>query len=911
MSEYASRALIISVEPAVLELCQQVLQNIDLAPYATPSSQQAVDLLRHDLFDLVLLDLSGSETVSFTPLEQIRAQDSSIPIVLLTGIADLEHLVQATHTGAQAILLKPFSATVLRNTVTNVLQRRRVLRTQNRVDALRPLVQISERLLAELDLPRLYDLIIETMRVELKANRASLMLWDADEGVLRIAALSGLPPQVMIGQRVEVDGSLAGWVASHRQPLLVNSKQCAISELQPALTNDRITSALSVPMITGGRVQGVLNAAKTYAGQPFTEADQELLALLAGQAAIAIENARLYNLAQRRADRLALLYRVSTAVTGSLDLEQIIVTTMRQISAELRIDHGYFFLSAGTPPRLLQYMTLSYGALSALQPLDLPADTGIIGQVLSDGKPRVLPATSIEDATTDQSRAVPTWEQIMPIIGASHKSDPPANDLEPIRYRLSPAPYWLCVALASEQGICGAIELLGQPGQCFGEDDIQFMTALATPVAMAIEKAHLHASVAHSEARYRALLEHATEAVLLLDAQGRQIIDANPAAEQLSGFSREELLTTAIEHVLPRVDEMIADLCGESQELPGQNLRSEQSRAAFPVRSANGSLALSVAHPHTQRDLPDASEIESFLVTSDGRSVPVSLSVSQVPYNGQQLLLVMARDSSERQRIAQQLLQTEKLAAVGRLSASIAHEINNPLQAIHNSLHLLNNRPLSDEKRQMYLSMAQDEVQRLITTVQRMLDFYRPSRDGVGMYLTSMHDLLDSVLALTQKQLQTSHVQLICEWSDNVPRVLAIGNHLKQVFLNLILNAIESMPNGGSLTIRTCTVEKPGVQEHTGSVPTSTVGAVGHRVLGPSVLIEFSDTGQGIPPDILPKIFEPFYTTRSTGTGLGLAISYSIIEQHNGELSVHSIYGEGTTFRIRLPIPLDIDAPLQ
>ena len=887
----------------VLELCHQVLDHADFAVQFVDTIEQALDKLWHDLFDLVVLDWHVSAPYSLTSFTDIRGREPNIPIVLLMGTSDLEHVAQATRLGTQAVLLKPFSVADLRNTITSVLQRRRALRTQNRVAALRPLVQISQRLLAELDLPRLYDLIIETVRVELKADRASLMLLEEDATALRIVACSGLPSEVRLGQRVELAGSLAGWVAHQGQPLIVNSQHCSVPELQNVLVNDCLSSALSVPLMSSGQARGVLNAAKTHAGLSFTEADQELLVLLAGQATIAIENARLYHLAQRRADRLALLYQLSTAVTGSLDLEQIIGTTMRHISEAFHIDHGYIFLSAGDPQRLVQYISLHYAVVSPLTPLDVVANHGIIGRVLSDGHPRVEPATewSVSQPVQTLPPGVPPWERIIPVTETQpHTPCVSAPDLHPICYTFAPVPHWLCVALISDRGICGAIELLGRPGQQFGEDDIHLMTAMATPVAMAIETARLHASVAHSEARYRALLQHATEAVLLLDADGQRILDVNPAVEQLSGYTYAALLQIDPNSLLPGVKQ------AGSKVWIDEHTDNGSTPAVIPYTVSDfysAPLSTYYALPSTapSRTVTEAREIESLLVAKDGRNIPVAISVSRVPYDGQKLLLVMARDISERQRIAQQLLQTEKLAAVGRLSASIAHEINNPLQAIHSSLHLLNNRPLSEEKRQLYLTMAQEEVDRLITIVQRMLDFYRPARDGVGMRPTDLHELLDSVLALINKQLQTCQIRVVRDWASALPRVLAIGNHLKQVYLNLILNAIESMPEGGVLTIRTTMVDQLDNTGYHSLDVVSTTGSAGHRVSGPSVIVEISDTGQGISPDILPKIFEPFYTTRSTGTGLGLAISYSIVEQHQGELAVSSVLGQGTTFRLRLP----------
>ncbi len=231
-----------------------------------------------------------------------------------------------------------------------------------------------------------------------------------------------------------------------------------------------------------------------------------------------------------------------------------------------------------------------------------------------------------------------------------------------------------------------------------------------------------------------------------------------------------------------------------------------------------------------------------------------------------------------RSRLHKQLVHAEKLAGMGRLAASIAHEINNPLQAIHNSLHLLLSRPLNEEKRERYLSMAQMEVERLITVVRQMLDFYRPSYDG--MRPISIHGLLESVLGATAQQMRERSVLLEREWTERLPRVRGVGGHLKHVFTSLILNAITAMPDGGQLIIRT---------RVDGGQPGS---------IAPLVLVEFINTGPGIPDDEARTLFEP------KGADLELVISYGIIEQHGGMLSVRSD-NSGTTFRVALPMADD------
>jgi two-component system NtrC family sensor kinase len=224
-----------------------------------------------------------------------------------------------------------------------------------------------------------------------------------------------------------------------------------------------------------------------------------------------------------------------------------------------------------------------------------------------------------------------------------------------------------------------------------------------------------------------------------------------------------------------------------------------------------------------------------------------------------------------------QLVQAEKLAAMGRLAASIAHEINNPLQAIHNCLHLTLKKPLNEKKKTRYLGMAQEEVERLITIVQRMLEFYRPSKEGMAP--TDVRTIIENVLALSSKRLQHGKITVTKKLAPDLPVVDAVSDQLKQVFLNLVINAIEAMPQGGELCIETKLSED-----------------------GDELSVALTDTGVGLSEKEQENIFEPFFTTKATGTGLGLSVSYGIIERHGGRIKVQSEWGKGATFTVYLPL---------
>jgi signal transduction histidine kinase/CheY-like chemotaxis protein len=222
-----------------------------------------------------------------------------------------------------------------------------------------------------------------------------------------------------------------------------------------------------------------------------------------------------------------------------------------------------------------------------------------------------------------------------------------------------------------------------------------------------------------------------------------------------------------------------------------------------------------------------------------------------------------------------QLVQTEKLAATGRLAASLAHEINNPLQANHNSLQLMLSFQLEAQERQEYLKIADEEIERLMNLVASILEFARPPQRE--MRATNLNDVVERVLTLTAKYLQHRRVAIKRILTPDLPSVVVAPDELEQVFINLVLNAVDAMPEGGTLHVASRQGE------------------------GGRLAVAFSDTGHGIAPEDLERVFEPFFSTREDGTGLGLTVSHNVIERHGGEIAVESTPGQGTTFTVWLP----------
>lgn len=221
------------------------------------------------------------------------------------------------------------------------------------------------------------------------------------------------------------------------------------------------------------------------------------------------------------------------------------------------------------------------------------------------------------------------------------------------------------------------------------------------------------------------------------------------------------------------------------------------------------------------------------------------------------------------------MLQTAKLAAVGQLAASVAHEINNPLYAVRSSLYLVEQDLPPDAPQHEFLALAQQELGRIARIIARMRDFYKPIQSEYQP--TDLLDLIRETINLAATYLDHSAITTTAQLDPTLPPVVANGDQLRQVLLNLVLNACDAMSDGGTLTISAARD-------------------------GDMVQLEVRDTGIGIPADVQARLFEPFFTTKPSGTGLGLSVSYHIVAQHGGTLTIESVVGQGTRCIVRLPV---------
>jgi PAS domain S-box-containing protein len=240
----------------------------------------------------------------------------------------------------------------------------------------------------------------------------------------------------------------------------------------------------------------------------------------------------------------------------------------------------------------------------------------------------------------------------------------------------------------------------------------------------------------------------------------------------------------------------------------------------------------------------------------------------------------LMRDVTERKQTQAALLQSEKLATTGKLAASLAHEINNPLQAVIGCLGLAEESLArgQDDDFEEYVTIGLGELRRAADVVSRLRDLSRRA-DVQRAQPTDVNELIDRVLTVSRKQLKSHQVRVVRRLADDLPQPELVADRVQQIFLNLAFNAIEAMPDGGELTVSTRYDEEAD-----------------------EVVASFEDCGSGIPEEMVPKLFEPFFSTKSDGTGLGLFVSQNIAQEHGGRIEVESEQGVGSTFSVHLPV---------
>jgi two-component system, sporulation sensor kinase E len=348
------------------------------------------------------------------------------------------------------------------------------------------------------------------------------------------------------------------------------------------------------------------------------------------------------------------------------------------------------------------------------------------------------------------------------------------------------------------------------------------------------ERRKIEKELRESEQKFRSIFDHAMNGILLW-GQGYRILDVNPIACEIFQAEKEQLLHRPITEFIP-----------EKARKHFQRLIHQSER---------------VGEAYAEVDF-----------SNDGKQKIIEFALKKeiIPGVG----MMMLRDITERKEMELQIRKSDTLNIVGELAAGIAHEIRNPMTALKGFIQLLQGSIKEDYS--MYFNVIMSELKRIESIITEFLVLAKPQ--AIQYQQNDVCKIMQDTIDLINVQAMMHNVQIVADFAPQLPLIYCEPNQLKQVFINILKNAIEVMPKGGDITVRIWQIDRNHIR------------------------ISITDQGCGIPQDKIKKLGEPFYTTKERGTGLGLMVSYKIIEEHQGKIDVESEVGVGTTFYITLPI---------
>ncbi len=566
--------------------------------------------------------------------------------------------------------------------------------------------------------------------------------------------------------------------------------------------------------------------------------------------------------------RLDVIHRLGQLVTSSLDLSVVLQRVTHEVQPLVNADRVSVLLLDEDGE--IRFAATSGADADVLVGVTMPANVGVAGEVIQTAQP-----VWVGD---DESRNK-IYKVVDQVSGYS-------------TYSMLAAP------LILNGEVIGVIEAVHTNPYIFHPEELQVLQAAAQWAAIAIRNAQQHDNLMRRlrETQTISEINQAIASTLEITRVLQFIVEA--AHQLLPGAQRAviHLLDEEKQGLSPVAMTGLVDIDSETFRMrPGEGVAGKVISEGVTINITDTT--------RDERFLPLASksDIRSLLVVpvQSGQNRLGTISVQSAKANsfsaederllstlGVQAALAienarlyqdLERALQQEKSIRAQLVQNEKLAAMGKMIASVAHELNNPLQAIHNALYLLMLDEAQDEQAREDIQVALVEAERMGDLIARLRTVYRPVSSD-ELVPASLNPLIEEVYRLVATHLRHSGIAYDFMPDEDLPNVSMVPAYIKQVILNLFMNAVEAMPSGGNITIIT------------GS-------SVDHR----EVYLKITDSGHGIPAQVLPTIFEPFVTTKESGTGLGLTITHDIISQHGGRIDVHSELNHGTEFAVWLP----------
>jgi GAF domain-containing protein len=723
------------------------------------------------------------------------------------------------------------------------------------------LYDLGQQLILLRDVQQIAETVLEIAARVLDFQDSVFLLLDEAQKELYVIARRGCL-QGAGGLRLPLDGARGITVAAARsgQPIYVPDVR-----LDPryVYAGFAASSELAVPVQIEGRVLGVLNLESAQAGA-FSEADQELLSILANQAALALENARLHvgerrqaEEAARRHRELAALYAVAEAVNRPLDLGDLLQHALDSVIEVTQADGGAIRLLA---PHTNEIVLAAHRGLSETyvqRASRFPLSREIVGWVARSGQ-----AALSEDMWTDP-RVSPEVRELLKEVG--HRS-------------LAQVP------LRAQEQVVGTLGITARTPGFFNQDDLKLLNAIGQQVGVAIANAQLFedtrrkahklavlnavASVVNQPLPLQKIMDQAIAKVIEVmgtEAGGIRLLDEQTGELAIAsswGLSPEYIRVVDRIHLSEGI---VGHVAASGEPLVVKDVAQDP-------RSATGAAAAEGFHTFAVVPLKAKEQIVGTLgvVTRQHREFTAE-DMELLTAIGHQIGVAIAND-----RLRQEALAAERMAAVGRVAASVAHNLRSPLGGILRSAEFLARPELSPDTRQKLSQAIVSLTRRLINTSQEILDYVRGGRLPLRCDLCSLPEFLDGVLAVLEVDFSDRGIEVVRDWRYRETVTIDAGR-MAQVVYNIAANARDAMPRGGTFTLAT-------------------------RQVGEWVELRFSDTGPGVPKELGNRIFEPFFTYgKREGAGLGLAIARRIVEEHGGTLRLESNTGQGATFVVSLP----------
>jgi signal transduction histidine kinase/CheY-like chemotaxis protein len=827
------------------------------------------------LLDVNLPGIDGYEVVSVIKAFPALA---STPVVALTAYAMEGDRQRTLVAGCDGYIQKPIDVDAFPRQVEEFLHGKRE-QVEEREQGVY-LRELNQRLVY-----RLVNQVEELKRLNQHFVRRATQLADLHRAVQDITSEVGVRPMLeqllpalahALGTRglsvelpdADLTVAVTGETAERPRSVLAGTGAAAGEEWTEA--------EWTLPLAVRGRTLGVMTARHVL--PPGAKADEEqLLNIVANQVAIAVENARLYDGVAQRAAEQESLVEAGHLLASSLRLQDVLQRFTELVRARTALDVVRIWLHEGPHEYRLH------------------AQAGLAGQP-DDGRRRFEPGEGIVG-----------WvmEHLTPLVSADLPVDPRLKERE--WAQAEGLVSLVAVPLLLDDAPVGVLVGLSRQRREFTREEVALVQALATSAAVAIRNARLH-----EETQVR--LRHNETLVAVSQAIGSTL----ELSEVLRRATREMVRALGadmgVAWLLAPDRTRFVPLVGYHipKEVLGATAASSlqlDDPVITALRAARGPIAAADSQHEAWSSMAAARVVahKSMLIQPifwkdeliggfsllwlhrPHRFTPEELRLAEgialqggLAIENSRLYEGVKQQMAELKQTQAQLVQSTKLAAIGELAANIAHEINNPLTTVLGFASFIAERLPADDPTREELGLIQEEASRARDIVRDLLQFSR--RRDFMPEPADVNTVLEQVVGMVRRQGALNTVTVTETFHPDLPMVEMDVPRIKQVFLNIINNAVYAMKDGGSLTLRT-------------------------EPAGDAVRIAFADTGPGIPPDILGRIFDPFFTTKPevSGTGLGLSVSLGIVQSHGGTIDVQSEMGRGTTFTITLPQHLDAD----